>query len=169
MACLFVSHRNGEARHHELTCNENFSRFIAEDVVSWAEKNARIHPLDNLICGLSLSGLASAYTAFRYPLVFSRALSQSGSFWWLVDHQASFPPATPRLWLSVGKEETTAGVTHPPSGLFQGVSQIEGVRNAVSKFEALGATVKYNPYEGGHAMAAWRNELAAALQWLVQP
>jgi len=73
----------------------------------------------------------------------------------------------PALWLSVGSEETATGVSHPPTGLFQRVSQIEGVKRAADRFEALGATVRYNMYSGGHAAAPWRAELAPALTWLV--
>lgn len=170
MTCLFVSHVSGETRHRDLTCNDRYSRFIAEDVVAWArERNTLLQEADNVICGLSLSGLESAFIAFRYPAVFPRALCQSGSFWWLADHDVMFRPADLRLWLSVGSQETETNVTHPPTSLFQRVSQVEGVEAAVRRFEALGATVRYNPYSGGHAMEPWKTELAPALQWLLEP
>ena len=170
MTCLFVSHVSGAARHHDLTCNRSYARFIAEDVVAWArQRDPRVQPTDNVICGLSLSGLESAYIAFHYPATFTRSLSQSGSFWWLADHDVAFPEARIRLWLSVGSEETATNVTHPPTSLFQRVSQIEGVQAAARRFESLGATVRYNPHQGGHAMEPWRNELAPALQWLLAP
>jgi iron(III)-enterobactin esterase len=170
ISCLFVSHASGEARHQDLTCSDRYSRFIAEDVVAWArERNTLLQPADNVICGLSLSGLESAFIAFRYPEIFPRALCQSGSFWWLADHDVPFGPASIRLWLSVGSEETATTVTHPPTSLFQRVSQIEGVEAAVRRFESLGATVRYNLFSGGHAMEPWKTELAEALQWLLQP
>lgn len=120
-----------------------------------------------MICGLSLSGLAGAYIAFQYPEVFPFSLCQSGSFWWLHDKDIPLPTTKARFWLSVGDQETAAGVTHPPSGLVQEISQIEGVENAVKRFEVLGGTTKYHLYEGGHAIAPWREELAPALKWLI--
>lgn len=115
-----------------------------------------------------LSGLQDAWTVFHYPAVFSYALCQSGSFWWFADHDVPLPTTTARFWLSVGNEETTTNVSHPPTPLFQRVSQIEGVQNAAEKFKALGATVQFSMHEGGHAMGPWRQELGPALSWLVE-
>lgn len=169
MSCAFVSFLDPESRHEDYTCNPQYSRFIAEDVVTWAtQRDERITVREHLICGLSLSGLAAAYTVMQHPGTFSSALCQSGSFWWLADHAVSFPSTRARLWLSVGTQETEAGVTHPPTGLFQRVSQIEGVETAARDFESRGATVHYNLYSGGHSFAAWREELAPALRWLVR-
>ena len=168
VSCLFVSHLSREARHQDLTCNARYARFIAEDVVEWAtERQRSIRSDDNLICGVSLSGLQGAFTALLYPNVLSYSLSQSGSFWWLEGKQLLLPPTTARMWLSVGDAETATEVSHPPTGLFQQVSQIEGVENAVKNFESLGATVRYNLFAGGHDFEPWRKELAPALTWLL--
>ena len=37
-----------------------------------------------------------------------------------------------RYWLSVGNKETDVNVSHPHSGLFQKINQVEGVKKAVS-------------------------------------
>jgi iron(III)-enterobactin esterase len=71
-----------------------------------------------------------------------------------------------RFWLSVGTQEIETGVHHPPTRLFQRVSQIEGVERAARFFESLGGTVHHNLYSGGHAFSPWREELATALRWL---
>lgn len=168
VTCAFVSHVNGAARHADLTCNESYARFIAEDVVARArQRDPNIQSGENIICGLSLSGLAGAHIAFRYPDTFSFALCQSGSFWWLADNDVSLPPTRTKFWLSVGDQERDIDVTHPPSGLHQRVSQIEGVEAAARRFEELGGTVNYAPYSGGHAIAPWREELGPALAWLI--
>ncbi len=168
MSCVFVSFLDFEARHRDHTCDPQYARFIAEDVVRWArQRDERITRQGHLLCGVSLSGLAAAYTALQHPETFSSALCQSGSFWWLADHAVSFPPTHARLWMSVGTEEVETGVTHPPTGLFQRVSQIEGVERAARAFASLGATVHYNLYSGGHAFPPWRDELAPALRWLL--
>jgi enterochelin esterase family protein len=168
VTCLFVSHVNGEARHRDYTCNNRYCRFIAEDVVTWARRrNEHINVGENLICGVSLSALAGAYAVFQFPSVFSFSLCQTGSFWWLADRDVVLPATKAKFWLSVGSKETATGLSHPPTGLFQRLSQIEGVENAAKRFELLGATVKYNLYSGGHAFAPLREELEPALKWLI--
>jgi len=138
-------------------------------VVGWAKQHDEgIAGPDRLICGVSLSGLAAAYTVMQHPEAFSSALCQSGSFWWLADNAALSSSTSARIWLSVGTQEIERGVRHPPTGLFQRVSQIEGVESAVRSFESLGGVVHYNLYSGGHAFSAWREELATALRWLCQ-
>jgi len=71
-------------------------------------------------------------------------------------------------WLSVGDEETDAGVSHPPTGLFQSISQIEGVERARAVLEEHGGDVSCHRYRGGHAFEHWRAELSDALLWLLR-
>jgi enterochelin esterase-like enzyme len=169
MSCIFVSSHDYTSRHENYTCNADYSRFIAEDVVAWAKQHDEgIAGPDRLICGVSLSGLAAAYTVMQHPEAFTSALCQSGSFWWLADNATSSPSTSARFWLSVGTQETETGVHHPPTGLFQRISQIEGVERAVRSFESLGGSVHYNLFSGGHAFSTWREELATALRWLCQ-
>lgn len=168
LTCLFVSHVSGEARHSDYTCNDRYSRFLAEDVLAWARaRNGRVRQAGNVICGLSLSGLAGAYVALHYPGVFSYSLCQSGSFWWLEGKDLFLPRTRARFWLSVGDEETQTGVSHPPTGMLQRISQVDGVKSAARRLESLGGTVRYNTYSGGHAAAPWREELVPALVWLI--
>ena len=165
--CVFVSHVSGAARHDDYTCNDRYCRFITEDVVSWVRlQDERVEPRNNMICGLSLSGLAAAHIASRAPDVFARALCQSASFWWLADHPVALLATRGRFWLSVGSDETATGVSHPPTDLFQRISQVEGVRTAAHMFADQGATVHFTVFPGGHAAAPWRAELGPALAWL---
>lgn len=171
---LFLSHGGAAARHVDYVGNAEFARFVGEDVVPWAR--ARVPALaggDHLICGVSLSGLAAAHVAVSYPEIFSRALCQSGSFWFAPDRFAALvrarPPASSRFWLSVGDLETDTDVTHPPTGLFQTISQIEGVERACGVLREAGAEVRLERFHGGHSFPPWRAELAAALQWLDIP
>jgi enterochelin esterase family protein len=173
MTLVFVSHGDAAARHADYVCDPPFARFIAEDVVSRAR--ARVPSLSaerHLICGLSLSGLAAAHVALLHPARFPTALCQSGSFWLEPDAFAQLaqerPPVRTRFWLSVGDEETDAGVSHPPTGLFQGISQIEGVERACAVLEQHGGDVNCHRYRGGHTFEHWRAELSDALQWLLR-
>ena len=173
MTLVFVSHGDAAARHADYVCDPQFARFIAEDVVSRAR--ARVPSLSaerHLICGLSLSGLAAAHIALLYPTRFPAALCQSGSFWWEPDAFAHLaqehPPVGTRFWLSVGDEETDTRVTHPPTGLFQGISQIDGVERARAVLEEHGGDVSFHRYRGGHSFEHWQAELGDALPWLLR-
>jgi enterochelin esterase family protein len=173
MTLVFVSHGDAAARHTDYVYDPQFARFIAEDVVSRAR--ARVPSLSedrHVICGLSLSGLAAAHIALLYPTRFPAALCQSGSFWLDPDAFAHVaqqrPPVGTRFWLSVGDEETDAGVSHPPTGLVQRMSQIEGVERARAVLEEHGAEVNCHRYRGGHTFEHWRAELSDALPWLLR-
>ena len=173
MTLLFVASGGDAARHSDYVYNARFAEFIAEDVVSRAR--ARVPSLSaerHLICGLSLAGLAAAHIALLYPTRFSAALCQSGSFWLEPDAFARLahqrPPVTTRFWLSVGDEETSTDVSHPPTGLVQVISQIAGVERARAALEETGGDVNYHCYQGGHAFEPWRAELGDALQWLLR-
>ena len=173
MTLVFVSHGGAAARHSDYVCDPQFARFIADDVVSRAR--ARVPSLSaerHLICGLSLSGLAAAHIALLYPTRFPAALCQSGSFWLEPDAFAQLaqqrPPVKTRFWLSVGDEETDANVSHPPTGLFQGISQIAGVERARAVLDENGGEVNCHRYRGGHTFEHWRSELSDALQWLLR-
>lgn len=172
MTLVFVSHGGAEARHTDYVRNDAFARFVAEDVVGWArERVPSIVAGPHVICGLSLSGLAAAHIALAYPRLFPAALCQSGSFWWKPDDFAALvaerPPTGTRLWLSVGDEETDVDVSHPPTGMFQNITQIDGVERARDALERAGASVHFHRYRGGHAFEPWAAELDDALAWLL--
>jgi enterochelin esterase-like enzyme len=160
----FLDHLNMQARQQDYTCHEPFGRFIIEKVIPWLQEEVPgLQPDGHLIGGLSLSGLASAWLALQYPGHFRYCLSQSGSFWWndqrFTKIAAQHESINNRFWLSVGDQETDAD--EPPE-----VSQIVGVKNAHRALKALGATVHYHEYHGGHDLKYWREELDQALPWL---
>lgn len=170
MSLLFVSYDTPEARHVDYLYNDEYAALIAEDVVAWAKDQVpSIQDGENLICGVSLSGLKSAYIAMHYPHVFAKCLSQSGSFW--LEHQRfeqitqELSPLSGQFWLSVGDQETDEDVVHTPA-LHQKVSQIFGVEKAAKALEAAGAQVRYHMYAGGHEPPPWKAELIDAIQWL---
>jgi len=172
MLCVFVSHIDGDARHHDLTCNPRYSGFIALDVVGWLRKKYDDLSLHNhLIVGPSLGGLASTYLALSHPQIFSQCLSQSGSFWWknewLKNNLDALPESKGTFWLSVGDKEIESGVSHPPTGLRQDVTQVSACERMASALREKGHSVKYAPYQGGHDVNAWKKELPEALTSLL--
>ena len=161
----FIDHLNMKAREQDYTCNDQFGNFIGETVIPWLQQEiSGLRPGQNLIGGLSLSGLAAAWLALQYPGHFRYCLSQSGSFWWNDQHftkvAALRAPVKSRFWLSVGDQETE--VDDPPE-----VSQIVGVKNAREVLKSLGATVHYHEFHGDHDLKYWRAELEQALRWLL--
>jgi enterochelin esterase-like enzyme len=165
---VFVSNNGSTARHADFICQADYAAFIADDVTAWIR--ARYPSVRGIVlAGLSLSGLAAAFIATRFPSKFAATICQSPSFWW--DDGRFFkelsPPITPagKLWVSVGDRETEANVSHPPSGLFQGMSQIEGCDAACSALQQYGYNVSYRTFTGGHDPDCWREDLAFALIW----
>jgi len=170
---LFLSHLDPATRHRELTCDETFTRFVVEDVVAWMRhRYPSLAVGDHLIVGPSLGGLAATFIALRYPQVFSRCLSQSGSYWWngewLTHHLDEFPTSSTRFWLSVGDRETVAGVTHAPSGMRQEVAQRDACERFIDALIRSGYEVQHSVFSGAHDFRCWAAELPAALGSLLK-
>lgn len=170
--CLFVSHRDGTARHRDLTCSTNFANFIATDVCAWMRDHVADLPAkDWLIAGPSLGGLQAAFVALEHPQLFNRCLSQSGSFWWkdewLTKHLDDLPLSNARFWVSVGDQETASGILHPPTGLRQDFDQVSACEHFAAALKKRRQLVRHRVYEGGHAFEPWKAELPDALHWLL--
>lgn len=167
VAAVFVSHNGQVSRQEDFTCSPRYAKFVAHDLVKWiGERWPAVE--DRLLIGLSLSGLASAYIASRYPDRFRSAIAQSGSFWWERGRFADELPDAARpgqeFWLSVGSLETEVNVTHLK--LFQELSQITVCTSASAALRAKGYSVSYREYDGGHDFDCWRDDLSLALAWM---
>ncbi len=173
MSFAFVPGNGSQSRHEDFVCNDRYARYVSEDLLHWARgRVGSIRGEGHLVCGLSLSGLASAHITLTYPRVFSASLSQSGSFWWSRQRFAEFARGIPgirsRHWLSVGNKEIEENATHPPTGMRQEFSQMAGVQSAVDALKSGGAEVMHHVYDGGHEFGPWAHELSDALQWLAR-
>ena len=171
MSCLFVSHLDSAARHHDYTCNDRYAEFVAVNLVQWLKERSGITAESgHLLAGVSLSGLQAAYTALSHPGIFSSVLCHSGSFWWerewLTDNLSRFPSSTAKYWLSAGTKEDAKDIHHPPTGLHQEVDQISGVEHFAEALRKRGNEVHYHLYEDGHRIEPWKAELPDALRWL---
>lgn len=172
VTCIFVSHLNSEQRHYDYVCNSDYATFIAEDVFDWVVENiGDVNEEGNVICGLSLSGLASTHIALNYPNRFSFALSQSPSYWWnnewLKDQLSILNHASGKYWISVGDQETESDVSHPPTNMAQATSQVDAAARFVNALKAQTNDVHFNLFDGGHDIEAWKAELSSALRWLI--
>ena len=168
-AAVFLSHGGAAARHEDFVCRPEYARFVARDLVGSVREE---HPgvTEIAIAGLSLSGLAAAYAATRHPAVFRAAVCQSPSFWWeegrFAEELLAATQAGPEFWISVGIRETEVGVSHAPSGLRQGVTQVAGCVSAAAALRGKGYGVSYREYDGGHDPGCWRDDLSLALPWV---
>jgi enterochelin esterase family protein len=97
-------------------------------------------------------------------------LSQSGSYWW------TFEPGAPQYdgvdraaWLRRRYNERPVGTTqfYLSAGLFEGSPEGSGVleenRAMRDALRALGYSVAYQEFSGGHDHLAWRATLPDAL------
>jgi enterochelin esterase family protein len=165
---VFLSGGGAADRHEDFVCRPEYARFVAGDLVGSVREE---HPgvTEVVIAGLSLSGLAAAYAATRHPAVFRAAVCQSPSFWWergrFAEELPAAAPAGPEFWISVGSRETEAGVSHPPSGLRQELTQVAGCVTAAAALRTKGYSVSYREYDGGHDTKCWRDDLSLALPW----
>lgn len=168
---VFVSNQSVEARWRECPCYPPFAEFIAGELLpaleQWYPEIAQVRR--RTLVGLSYTGLAAAFVAKERPGVFSRVISQSGSFWsndcWLAEECRKLAAPLPTaFWLEVGTRETQTNLQHRPDVL-QVVSQIEGVRRFRDSLRETGHTVEYHEFDGGHEAAAWARTLPGALTW----
>ncbi len=167
---VYVSSHSDEARWKECPCYPPFATFVAVELVDWLD--AHVPPLvtERTLVGLSYTGLAAAFAALQHPGVFSRVISQSGSFWWndawLPRHVPAQSSAT-RFYLDVGDREVQERVTHRPD-VFQAISQVAGVRQFRDALRAANHPVEYREFNGAHNFESWRAALPAALRWAWQ-
>ncbi|MBN9503674.1 MAG: hypothetical protein BGO01_04885 [Armatimonadetes bacterium 55-13] len=160
--CLFISHQDATARQHDFLCRDDYAQFVLQNAIG-PEPN-------KVICGLSLSALAACHIALSHPQVFLSALCQSPSCWWndewLTKHIPKGPATANRIWISVGDQETEAGVSHPPTGLRQEISQLDSVQRCAEALNQHGHLVNLHVFAGGHALEPWMAELPLAFRWL---
>lgn len=170
-AVVYVSHIDDETRARECPCHEPFATFVAEELMAWWAETfpAMAKPRRRVIAGLSYTGLAAAYVAWRCPAAFDRVIAQSGSFWWndgwFVQAVAdSRGKSATQYYLDVGRREISTNITHG-IGAYQGMSQIEGVERLRELLERRGQLGRHVVFDGGHDFRAWAKTLPDALRW----
>ena len=141
-------------RDADLQPNENYQRFIAEDLVPWLRKHYRIakDPRLNVVAGSSFGGLAAVYTAFVHPEIFGNVLSQSGSFWWSPTYLQDVAPSPNAGWM-VKKFAESAPKSlrfYMSVGLWEGAGMLSGNRILHSVLTGKGNTVIYAEVVSGH-------------------
>jgi enterochelin esterase-like enzyme len=168
LIALMIHDLPGDARDRELSCDLNFTEFLATELVPWVRSNFRVSedPRLTVVGGVSLGGLEAAFAACKHPELFGAVLAQSGSFWWRpsptssanvepwMGEQYTQGPRLPvRFFLSVGRDEIA------PSGA-NVLCDIRQMRDALI---GHGYDVKYEEIEGQHDPINWRLTLPDGL------
>lgn len=144
---------------------QDFTDFVAEELVPWANENYRtvLDPSKTVIGGSSRGGLASAFTAFRHPDVFGNALLQSASLWW------SPKPELEKGWLVRQFRDTE----HLPIVFFQEVGLMEAdvqrrpnleFRNVLQE---KGYKFFYQEQNHSHTYVHWKGSFGDGLVYLM--
>ncbi len=170
VAAVYVSNDSAAARHVDYTCDAVYAAYIVDEIVDWTlQRHPSVDPQQLVLIGLSLSGLAVADIAVRFPACFQRVVCQSPSFWWQEERfRHRLPPKpdqAPDYWICVGTQETTAGVVHAPTGLRQETSQLDACQRTANAMRDQGYTVVDRTYDGGHDPSCWQADLQHALPW----
>jgi pimeloyl-ACP methyl ester carboxylesterase len=121
---VFVSNNGASSRHTDYVCDEDYSRFLSDELLpSMLGRNPGLRSDRVVVIGLSLSGLAAAHAAIT-TCQFRAAVCQSPSFWWERERFAlslsRAPSMSAAFWVSVGiLKQNRVCLTLPP-GSFRG-------------------------------------------------
>ncbi len=152
-------------RMKELYLNPSFADFVAGPFIKWVREryNVTHSPRESVVGGLSLGGVAAAYTALRHPEVFGGVLSQSGAFQYrhedpegLMRRFTKRARVAVRFYLEAGLLE----VNETPSLLHTN-------RHLRDVLEAKGYAVTYSEFNGRHDAVCWRGSLSQGLAALL--
>lgn len=152
-------------RVKELYLNPSFSDFVAGPLMNWVRRRYHVtrSPREAVVGGLSLGGVAAAYTALRHPEVFGGVLSQSGAYQYrhedpegLIRRFTKSARVAVRFYLEAGLLE----VNETPSLLHTN-------RHFRDVLEAKGYDVTYSEFNGRHDAVCWRGSLSEGLKALL--
>jgi enterochelin esterase-like enzyme len=161
---VMISPIDRKRRFQELTCNDSFVKFLVDECLPWVRKNWPISdkPEDTIISGISLGGLNALYVGMSFPTFFGKVLSQSGSFWWAPEDDPELEWLTRKLVQRAEKNLTV----YMEAGLFEDFREfnlLQANRHLRDVLMALGNTVYYSEFSGGHDDQSWPGTLGYGL------
>ena len=161
------------ATAEELQCSPEYARFLAEDLVPWARVNyhATAKPMQTVIAGSSLGGLASACAAVNHPDVFGKVLSQSGSYWWnrVFRSREDGDDLSDAEWLTrrIRAIDRVPVDFYLEVGLMEFEGQLDTNRRLRDVLLEKGYEVDYWEFNGNHSYVNWRESFGEALAVLL--
>lgn len=172
VAAVIVGNASAEARDVELPPNPLFARFIAEELMPWAQGQGLAQTARRtVVAGSSYGGLVSSYLALTHPELFGNVLSLSGSYWWAPAGEApgwmqrawqNLPAPVPavRFYLDAGWFESGRGGR---AGI------LETNRALADILRARGLAVTQRENASGHDYLHWQGALGCGLVALLAP
>lgn len=171
IAC-FVSSIDRQTRFNENACYYPFVQCIANELIPWLKKETEytFDPEKSIICGLSLTGLTSAFAGFVLQAQFRKIICQSGAFWWndewLTKKIKCNNLDNLSFYLCVGNKETQACIGHYP-GFYQTISQLDSNRRIRDVLIEKKIKTVYTEVEGSHSLSTWKSTLPNALHHMI--
>jgi enterochelin esterase-like enzyme len=152
-------------RFNELAMNAGFADFVAGELVPWLQRKYYLtkKAQRRIIGGLSLGGVAAAYTAMRHSDVFGNVLTQSGSFQFRADDQDGLIRQfvkTRKLPIHFYLEAGLLETGDSPSLLASN-------RHLRDVLQAKGYDVKYSEFNGRHDHICWRGSISQGVMSLI--
>lgn len=147
-----------------------YLRWLAQDVKSYidAHYDTLSAPEHTGVGGSSMGGLTALYAAYRYPLVFGRAVVMSPAFWFaraqIFRHLAGLPkPEGSKIYLDCGELETAR--VHPKRDFYTMARAMADLLVEQGFQEGKDLLWVSDP-KGAHTEAAWGRRLGPALEFL---
>lgn len=170
IAPLIVACTQSPNRLIEYAGHEPHARFLVEELLA----SLRVQfPLDDApdkrgLMGASFGGVASLYSAWRYPGTFGRLLLQSGSFAFSDFGAHQRGPAFDPVVKFVNAFRAAPGLPTERAYVSCGVyeSLIYENRSLLPLLRDRGIEVRYEEARDAHNWENWRDRLRAGLSWL---
>lgn len=167
---VFINTPTPSLRAKELTPNKPYADFLANELKPWLCHAHHLCPdaSNTILTGSSFGGLASMYIAFKHPEQFGKVLSQSGSFWWSPDTQAS-PHTHQDNWMAneFAQAPHKAIDIYMNAGIFETnpafASILETNQDLYKILKYKGYNVEFEEVASGHDYLSWRVMLAKGL------
>lgn len=159
-------------RPEQLKCNDDYSRFISEEVVPFVKKNYNVseEPSKNVIGGYSLGGLFASYAGLKNSEIFGNILSQSGSYWYKRDEFRPSEEEKDKLWITSEFEK----VNKLPLKFYINVGKVEPKVSMIDtnlrfKYDLInmGYDVEFEYFNSGHDYWYWGETIANGLIYLL--
>jgi enterochelin esterase family protein len=155
VAMLANGRRN---RFIEYACSDVTLGFLLDSVLPVAHKQLHLLDIERNpgaygVLGASMGGLMALYTGLRSPQIFGKVLSQSGSYFpqfVIQDLVRNKMGAGLQVWLDVGTLEYL----------------YEYNQRMYALMAEQGYAVQWHEFHAGHNYIAWRDNLAAGLEYL---
>jgi|HubBroStandDraft_4_1064222.scaffolds.fasta_scaffold05574_1 enterochelin esterase-like enzyme len=156
-------------RGKDLACNAAFLSYLNDEVVPFIRKKYHTSPdpLQTVIGGDSLGGVAASCAGLNYSGTFGLILSQSGAYWyeptkaeyaepnWMAQQFIAAKKLPLRFYMDAGTNEIdTSG---------RGADILLTNRHLRDVLRAKGYDVYYQEFEGDHEFINWRGTLADGL------